>query len=200
MSVKLERYDLARHGDVLATRSIGREVGRDVAERLCDSQGLLLNFHGVDVASPSFLFELIGAIRAALLAPSAHWLLVAGMNDDVRESAELVLERLKMMLGVLNHDQIDLLGGPQHLQDTINAAQQLRVFTAPDLAKELELKLPALHQRLNQLVEAGVLAREDDPRAVRGKRSKFATPPIADASEADDRQDTGGFAAITVGC
>jgi len=198
MSLKLERYDLAQHGDVLATRSTGRDVGRVVAERLSDSAGVLLNFHGVDVASPSFLFGLISTIRVTLLEPPTHWLLVTGMNDDVRESAELVLERLKMMLGVLDHDQIELLGGSRHLQDTIKAAQQLGVFTAPDLARELELKLPALHQRLNQLVEAGVLSREDDPTAIRGKRSKFAAPPVADADRTDDRQDTGEFTAITV--
>jgi hypothetical protein len=200
MSLKLERYDLLQHGPVLATRSTGREVGRVVAERLADEPGLLLNFRGVDVASPSFLFELISAIRATLMAPPSRWLLVTGMNDDVRESAELVLERLKMMLGVLRNDQIELLGGSEHLQDTIKAAQALEVFTAPDLARELELKLPALHQRLNQLVEAGVLAREDDPTATRGKRSKFTSPPVQEADQAADGQDTGGFAAITVNC
>jgi hypothetical protein len=200
MSLKLDSYGLAQHGEVLATRATGRDVGREVAQRLADSRGLLLNFHGVDVASPAFLFELITAIRATLLAPPAHWLLVTGMNDDVRESAGLVLERLKMVLGVLENDEIELLGGSEHLQDTIKAAQQLEVFTAPDLARELELKLPALHQRLNQLVEAGVLSRQDDPTAKRGKRSKFATPPIAQATDADDRHETGEFAAITVNC
>ncbi|MGO9751978.1 MAG: hypothetical protein ACLP8S_16205 [Solirubrobacteraceae bacterium] len=197
MSLKLERYDLAQHGDVLATRSTGRDVGRAVAERLAESPGLIVSFNGVDVASPAFLFELIGAIRAALIVPPTRWLLVTGMNDDVRESAELVLERLKMVLGQLENDQIELLGGARHLQDTIRAAQKLGAFTAPDLAAELELKLPALHQRLVQLVEAGVLSREDDPTATRGKRSKFTTPPDAnDAMSA--RQDTGDFAAITV--
>jgi len=198
MSLKLERYDLAQHGHVLATRSTGRDVGRVVADRLADGQGLLLNFRGVDVASPSFLFELIGAIRVALLTPPARWLLVTGMNDDVRESAELVLERLKMMLGVLDTDQIELLGGSQHLQETIKAAQELQAFTAPDLAHELKLKLPALHQRLNQLIEAGVLSRTDDPTATRGKRSMFNAPPVEDSDQADDRQDTGDFATITV--
>lgn len=198
MSLKLERYDLAQHGDVLATRATGREVGRDVADRLTESPGILLSFHGVDVASPAFLFELIGAIRTALLGPQTHWLLVTGMNDDVHESAELVLERLKMVLGQLKDDQIELLGGAQHLQETIKAAQALGVFTAPDLAAELELKLPALHQRLLQLVEAGVLSREDDPTATRGKRSKFTAAPTARDDDPVDRQDTGGFAAITV--
>jgi hypothetical protein len=198
MSLKLERYNRAQHGDVLATRATGRDIGRVVADRLAQSPGLLLSFHGVDVASPAFLFELIGAIRATLLAPPTRWLLVTGMNDDVRESTELVLERLKMVLGQLENEQIELLGGAEHLQKTVKAAQELGVFTAPDLAAELELKLPALHQRLIQLVEAGVLSREDDPTATRGKRSKFAAPPIADDDDPVDRQDTGDFTAITV--
>lgn len=200
MSLKLDRYDLVEHGRVLATRSTGREVGRAVADRLTESPGILLSFFGVDVASPSFLFELISETKAALITPPSKWLLVAGMNDDVRESALLVLDRLKMIVGTLDHGQIEVLGGPQHLQETVRAAEELGSFTAPDLAEQLRIKLPALHQRLNQLVEAGVLTREDDPTATRGKRGKYMAPPTTESIEADDRHDTGEFTAITVGC
>ena len=198
MSVKLERYELARHGRVLATRSVGRDVGRTIAELIAQKPALLLSFYGVEVASPSFLFELISAVRAALIAQPQRWLLVTGMNEDVAESAELVLDRLKMTLGTLDDGQIKLLGGSQQLQDTIKAAQQLGTFTAPDLAEQLEIKLPALHQRLNQLIEAGVLTREDDPTATRGKRGKYSAPPAVLPDDAEDGQDTGELTALTV--
>ena len=121
------------------------------------------------------------------------------MNDDVLESAELVLDRLKMTLGTLDDGQIKLLGGSRHLQDTIRAAQELGTFTAPDLAEQLKIKLPALHQRLNQLIEAGVLVREDDPTATRGKRGKYSAPPTV-PGDSGPRHDTGEFTAITVAC
>jgi Mn-dependent DtxR family transcriptional regulator len=198
MSVKLERYELVQHGRVLATRSVGRDVGRRIAERLAEEHALLLSFYGVEVASPSFLFELISAVRTALIAQPQRWVLVTGMNEDVLESAELVLDRLKMTLGTLDHGQIKLLGGSQHLQDTIRAAQKLGTFTAPDLAEQLKIKLPALHQRLNQLIKAGVLTREDDPTATRGKRGQYSAPPTT-ADDLEDQQDTGEFTALTVG-
>jgi len=198
MSLKLERYDLVRTGRVLATRPVGREVGRAVAERLAESPGLLVSFYGVDVASPSFLVEVIGALHAVLSSTEDRMLLLTGMNEDVKESVELVLERLKMILGYLDNEQIELLGGSKQLAETLREAQELGSFTVPQLAERLELKLPALHQRLNQLLEAGVLSREDDPTATRGKRGKYAAPRSEDAREASDRQDTGEITAISV--
>jgi DNA-binding MarR family transcriptional regulator len=196
MSVKIQRYDLATHGRVLATRPLGREVGRAVSELFAGSGGLLLSFYEVDVASPAFLSEVINAIRGILISSEHRWLLVTGMNEDVKESVELVLEREKMVLGELNDDQIELLGGSSQLHDTLREAQKMGgAFTAPDLAERLQLKLPALHQRLNQLIEAGVLAREDDPTAKRGKRGKYTTPTPKDVSD-DSRQDTGEIQAV----
>ena len=198
MSLKIERYDLAKDGRVLATRAAGRQVGRAVAERLAEQPGLLLSFYGVDVASPSFLVELIGALRAVLISTEDRWLLVTGTNEDVRESIELVLDRLKMTLGTLDGKQISLLGGSKQLEATLREAQKLGTFTAPDLAERLEMKLPALHQRLNQLLEAGVLIREDDPTATRGKRGKYTAAPSEEGHQPDQRQDAGQIAAISV--
>jgi hypothetical protein len=199
MSLKIERYDLVTHGRVLATRATGRDVGRTVAERLADESGLLVSFFGVEVASPSFLVELIGAIRAILISTGDRWLLLTGMNEDVRESVELVLDRLKMSLGNIQGEHIELLGGTKQLEGTLREAQQLGTFTAPELAERLEMKLPALHQRLNQLLEAGLLTREDDPTATRGKRGKYTAAPLEDAQAAGDRQGTGEITALTVG-
>jgi hypothetical protein len=199
MSLKIERYDLVEHGRVLATRATGRDVGRTVAERLAAEPGLLMSFYGVDVASPAFLVELIGAVRAIRVTAGDRWLLLTGMNEDVRESVELVLDRLKVSLGNLQGEQIELLGGTKQLEDTLREAQQLGTFTAPELAERLEMKLPALHQRLNRLLESGLLIREDDPTATRGKRGKYTAAPSEDADHAGDRQDTGEITAISVG-
>lgn len=185
MSLKIQRYDLVDKGRVLATRPLGREVGADVAARLGDGPGLLLSFYGVDVASPSFLREVLNALRGVLTSSEQHLLLFTGMNEDVRESVELVLKHDKMVLGSLDGDQVNLVGGSEHLSDTLREAQKLGTFTASELAERLKIKLPALHQRLNQLIEAGLLTREDDPTATRGKRGKYAAPPAEELGDAD---------------
>lgn len=199
MSVNLPRYDLVKHGRVLATRPLGREVAAEVSVLFADSGGLLLSFYEVDVASPTFLSELVNSLRGVLLSSEDHLLLLTGMNEDVRESVELILAREKMALGELDHGQIGLLGGSSHLHETLHEAQKMGSFTAPDLAERLELKLPALHQRLNQLIEAGVLARQDDPTATRGKRGKYTTPNPNDVTSDEDGQGTGEITAIVVG-
>src|SRR4051794_25864427 len=104
MSLTVTRYDLVRHGRVLATRPKGREVGQLAAAELSDATGMLLSFWEVDVASPAFLDEVIRALRAVLLSGQKRWLLVDGFNEDVRESLELVLAKQKMSLAFLDGD------------------------------------------------------------------------------------------------
>lgn len=183
MSLKLARYDLGQLGKTLATRTKGREAGNEAAGRLADEGRLLLNFHGVDVASPPFLDELVRALRAVLTTGEQRWLLVAGANEDVEESLQMVLERQKMALVVMKDEQMELLGGSSQLTETLVAAQKMESFTAPELAEHLQLKLPALHQRLNALLEAGALARVDDPTSTRGRRHKYHAPSKDEVTE-----------------
>lgn len=189
MSLNSARCDLVRHGSVLATRPKGRKAGAEAAESLSSSGRLLLNFHGVEVASPPFLDEVLKAVRAELLSGEKRWLLVTGCNEDVQESLEMVLQRHKMALGSLDGSQVELLGGTPQLKETLRAAQEMQEFTAPDLAEHLRLKLPALHQRLNALLEAGVLAKQNDPTATRGKRGMYRTPPEDEVAAASDESD-----------
>ncbi|MCW2993600.1 MAG: hypothetical protein JWQ18_1095 [Conexibacter sp.] len=180
MSLNVARYDLVRDGRVLATRPKGRDAGRAAAERLAEADGLLLSFWGVDVASLPFLDEVIRQLRA-MLFDGGKLLVVTGFNEDVKESIEILLAKHKMTLAALEQDQISLLGGSAHLNETLREAQELREFTAPELAERLSMKLPAVHARLNALAEAGAIARQDDPTAKRGKRGKYRVPTPADA-------------------
>jgi hypothetical protein len=163
VSVKPAIFDLGEHGKVLATRDLGREIGRQAADQLSGTQAMILGFWGVEVASPPFLDELLRALGTVLWGGGADRLFVAaGFNDDVRESLSMVLERRGGTLGELDHGQVRLLGGKKHLQETLEAAQRLGYFTASQLAEELKVKLPNLHARLKTLSEAGVLARDDE--------------------------------------
>lgn len=181
-------FDLGAHGKVLATRDLGRQIGRQVADDLADAPAMVLGFWGVEVASPPFLDELLRALGAVLWGgDSSRMLVAAGFNEDVRESLTMVLERRGGTLGAVEQGQLRLLGGKKHLEETLDAAQKRGYFTASELAKDLEVKLPNLHARLKALTEAGVLARDDDapgadaPATARGRgrsAARFRAPDL----------------------
>jgi DNA-binding MarR family transcriptional regulator len=175
MSVSPAIFDLGAHGKVLATRTDGREVGRAAADRLQAAPVLMLGFWGVEVASPPFLDELLRALRVVLLGgDSSRLLIAAGLNEDVAESLEIVLERHGGSMAALTNGQMRLLGGSKQLKDTLREAQDLGYFTAPQLAERLALKLPNLHARLKALAEAGAVAREEDSSGHEVNRGRHA--------------------------
>jgi hypothetical protein len=164
--VKPSVYDLAQHGPVLATRDTGKAAGRQIADQLGDAQALILGFWGIEVASPAFLDEMLRAISAVLQGGRSQKILVAaGINEDVREALELVLQHRGGVMAELEAGQLRLLGGSRQLKETLKKAQEMGFFTAPQLAERLAVKLPNLHARLKQLAEAGAVARADAPAA-----------------------------------
>jgi DNA-binding MarR family transcriptional regulator len=178
MSLKPRAYVLSDHGGVLATRELGRTVGRELQDALVDAPGLVLSFAGVEVASPPFLDELLASIHASLHGGEANKLLVLdGLNDDVKESLLIVLERRKLALANLEDDQIKLLGGSRQLKETLREAQHMGEFSAPELAERLEIKLPALHQRLQALLETGAVGRTRETTGERGRHAYRAPKP-----------------------
>lgn len=187
MSVKLNRFDLLPHGDVLATRTRGRDVGRQAIDSLGNSQVLLLNFTGVQVASPPFLDEFLTALRTLVGGGDTGRLLaVVGVNQDVAESFAMVLSRRKLMMAEVQREQVSLLGAPEQLQETLDAAVAIgATFTAPELADRLAIKLPALHQRLKALADSGVVARKVDSTAVRGVRYEYSNVDVRVVDELD---------------
>jgi hypothetical protein len=180
MSLKPIPYALSKHGAVLATRELGREAGRELQDALAGASGLVLNFAGVEVASPPFLDELLSSLHVVLFGGEADKLLVVdAMNDDVKESLQMVVERRKMAIATLENRQIKLLGGTRQLRETLSEAQKMGEFSAPELAERLEIKLPALHQRLQALLETGALGRSSDSAGERGRHT-YRAPKASD--------------------
>ena len=177
---QLQLLNLGDKEPVLSTRERGRSAAERVQEVL-DQGSVVINFKGVEVATPSYLDEIVSRLSGLLRGNEERLVVISNANDDVAESLELVLEKRGMVLAALQGDQLKLLGGSSQLKKTLAAAQRLGSFSAPDLAKELEVKLPNLHQRLKDLMEAGALAREPDESAVRGKRYRYDTPDPAKA-------------------
>lgn len=176
---KLALLNLSEFGSVLSSR----ETGRAAADRLQDAAvggGLVVSFRNVEIATPSFLDELVQ--RAGQLLRSRQLVLVVACLDaEVRESLELVVKNREMRLAVLRQGKIELLGGSKLLDETLTAAQELGTFKASELAEQLKLKVPNLHKRLGDLLESGAVVKGDEGGDPSRRGQSFVAPQPRDA-------------------
>lgn len=135
-----------------------------------------MDFKGVEVASSPVLDEIARALRAAIADYPDRFVVLANLNEDVRDTMLLVLEARDMSLTTLRNDTLELLGGREHLEQTLAEAQALGTFTAAELAERLKVKLPNLHHRLNELQAAGAVARIETRGGASRRAIQFATP------------------------
>lgn len=184
MSMKLEIVALRAHGRVLGTRKLGSELATALRERVAATEGVVLvDFDGVDVASSPVLDEIACALRAAIRDNPGRFVVLTNLNEDVYDTLLLVVERRDMSLAMLRDDELRLIGGRRHLDETLTGAQELGKFTAAQLADRLELKLPNLHQRLVRLQAAGAVTRVE--RVGGPQRALvFATPSPGELASA----------------
>jgi anti-anti-sigma regulatory factor len=176
MSVKRDALAFKVPGKVLGTRTLGREVAEQLRERAGDGgQDLFVDFTGVQVASSPFLDELALTLRAWNADHSDRFVILMNLNEDVKDTLGLVLARRDMALAEFERGTLRLIGGRAHLDETLKAAQELKVFTAAELAEQLKLKLPNLHQRLVALQATGAIVRVR-PAGAPQRPVVFATP------------------------
>jgi DNA-binding MarR family transcriptional regulator len=176
MSLTPQIYSLRRHGKVLGTRSLGARIAAELRESNPQAPALIVDFRDIRVASSPVLDEISITLRAMIADHPGRYVLLANLNEDLLDTLELVVERRGIVLTAVKEGKLETVGGTQQLGETLAAAEELGTFTAPELAERLEIKLPNLHQRLNQLEAAGALTRADDRSAKRGRRLLFATP------------------------
>lgn len=177
-STQVVHVRLHDFGDVLATRGRGRRTASQV-QRIAERPGdVLLDFRDVEVATPPFLQELTNAIDALVHQDPERGriVLAANMNDDVCETFAFVLGRRRRTLAFRKDSRLDLLDGKPHLRQTLEAAQKLCSFTAPQLAEQLKINDDTATQRLRQLLENGAVTREEDEDATRGRRHRYRAP------------------------
>lgn len=182
--MKMDVVAVRIYGRVLGTRALGVDIAADLRERTAAAGAtVVVDFAGVEVASSPVLDEIACALRGTILDHPGRFVVLAHLNEDVRDTLDLVLERRDMTLTLLTDAELHVVGGRQHLDETLAQAVQLGTFTASELADRLELKLPNLHQRLAQLQAAGAVARVEPP----GSPSRplvFATPSADDLATA----------------
>jgi hypothetical protein len=172
---QLQLLQLGKSERVVSTRDRGRAAADRIQEAL-DKGSLVISFDGVEIATPSYLDEIVRRLGGLLRGNETRVVVIAGANEEVAETLDLVLGKHKMSLAAMQDKQVKLLGGSAQLRKTLKAAQKLGSFGAAELAEELELKLPNLHQRLKDLMEAGAVARELDSTASHGKRHRYDAP------------------------
>ncbi len=176
MSVKRDALAFKVPGKVLGTRALGREAAEQLRARAGNGeQDLFVDFAGVQVASSPFLDELARTLRAWNADHPDRFVVLTHLNEDVQDTLALVLARRDMALAELEKGTLRLIGGRAHLEETLKAAQQLEVFTAAELAEQLGLKLPNLHQRLVALQATGAVVRVR-PSGAPQRPVVFATP------------------------
>jgi DNA-binding MarR family transcriptional regulator len=177
---------LRDNGHVLATRGRGKQAAAHVREIADDDGDLILDFDEVEVASPPYLQEIVDTVHALLLRAkdTGRIVLFANMNDDVAETMRYVVARQKLSLAYQEGDHITLLEGKPHLVHTLETAQKLKSFTAPQLAEKLDIENDTATQRLKRLMETGAVVREPDPETRQGIRHLYrtATPALARGS------------------
>lgn len=163
---------LRDEGPLLATRDRGRELA-DRLRILTEEPGdIILDFEGVEAATPPFLQEVIDALHDVIYRASDTGRIVfaANLNDDLAETMAFVLNRRKTALLYRSGKMLELLGESAHLAETLAQAQKLKSFTAPELAERLDIRPSTANKRLEKLLEAGAVRRERDSSAPRGIR------------------------------
>jgi len=173
----------ADYGQALLTRSEGRKAAAKVKQKMLEPVNLVLDFSGVQAATPSFLDEMCNEIDVGLRRHRDEGTVVVAthMGREVVESFEFVLERHRHSLAYtfMKSQDIELLNAPPHLVETLQAALELGgEFTVPDLADFLDLPANTVNQRLTDLLQSGAVGRERDHEAERGKRYRYHTPVV----------------------
>jgi hypothetical protein len=171
MSLNKLQMKLSERGAVLATRRAGRDLAHDLQERWEGPFAVDLDFDGVAAVTPPFLDELFKGIRSELDSHDGSVVYASNMNEDVHETAKMILERDRSALVYLHDGEVALITEDDLLADTFTRAVSMHVpFTAPDLAEGMELSLQNANARLNALRKFGAVAREKDPEVERGRR------------------------------
>lgn len=181
-------------GEFLSTREAGKEAVADFRRITTAPGDVILDFDGVEAATPPYLQELFDAITSLILAAHGNGriVLAANLNDDLAETMRYVAGHAKRGVVVVHDDHLDLLEDRPQLAEALREAQQLRpFFTAPELAERLEIKDDTATQRLKALVEIGAAERRTDERATRGRRHVYrvADPQLADPEHTSRRRD-----------
>jgi hypothetical protein len=177
----VERYEIAKWGNFLATRERGRQVRGEIEAKLSQisvAHTLALDFGGVDGLTVSFGDECVAKLVLGRAGGdfADRGLVIEGTNEDVRETLETVLARRKVAaVAISQAGKAEVLGEVGLLAETFKAALKLENFRASDLAAQLSITPQAANNRLRLLVASGAVVRERTVPEGGGKEFGYRT-------------------------
>lgn len=169
----------------LSTRELGKTVLRDMEDRVpTDTVAVNIDFAGIVAMTVSFTDEFLGQYYSALATHGGRPAAVAltGLNEDVRETIAMCLERRDLIALEQQAEQLTLLAASDVLVATFALAQELGKFTAMTVAERLGITAPNANNRLKRLVSARALAREQGVAERGGKEFNYFIPALATGS------------------
>lgn len=174
-------FAVEQHGKFLSTRELGKKVLRDMEDRVpAGAAAVAIDFTSVIAMTHSLTDEFLGQYYSSLSthdsAPATVTL--TGMNDDVRETVIVCLERRDLIALGHQDEQLALLAASEVLNQTFTLALDLRKFTATNVADHLNITAPNANNRLKRLVAARALIRQQRVADRGGKEFTYTVPVV----------------------
>ena len=178
MAPRVSVIRIAQYGEALCTREEAVPVAETICSQLRRGEVLLIGFGGVQVASISFLDELLVRLHVELLQSPECMLIAHGLNSTVREHVASIAVRRQIVLAVVSRSGVALLGGDPRLRRMLRAARDLdSEFTTAELIDKLP-RARDVEQNVKTLVDNGVLCGYLNP-AIPASAQKLRRPPTA---------------------
>jgi hypothetical protein len=178
----VHKFSLFKYGDKLWTRDVARKVRTDlyqVIEKASDGDVIVMDLKGVEVFDFSFANELFGKTLYSLPVEfPGRFVVFDHLTPYTRENLVNALEGMKLMAIARRGSATELIGKAHPTDiETFNALSNMRKpSTAAALADAFRVNLTAMHERLNKLVEAGVMRREASKSAAGRVQFVYAIP------------------------
>jgi hypothetical protein len=178
-------YPVRSDKGFLSTRELGKTVLRDMQDKSpADAAAVVIDFSGVAAMTLSFTDEFLGQYYSSLATHGGRPATVAltGLNEDLRETIAMCLERRDLIALGWQDDRLRLLAASDVLVETFALAQTLETFTAMNVAERLGITAPNANNRLKRLVSARALIREQRIAERGGKEFRYSTPTACSTS------------------
>lgn len=159
MIFRMDRFGLS----FFATRGKGLDVRQSIERTMRDvpaGESLVIDFTGVEDVTFSFADECIAKVMISKAAGDYpdRGIVLSGMNDEVRETLDVVLTRRDLAVVAVD-GEASVLGADSFLSETLQAALDLGSFRASDIAERLGLSVQAANNRLKHLSASGAVVR-----------------------------------------
>lgn len=174
-------YSVRHHGDFLATRELAKVALRGLEDQIPPgAAAVVIDFTDVAAMTISFADEFLGRYYSALASgePSPVAVALTCLNEELRETVTVCLERRDLIATEARDEGLALLAASDVLRQTFQLAHELGTFTAMNVADRLSITAPNANNRLKRLVAARALIRQQGIADRGGKEFTYSLPQL----------------------